>query len=111
MTRSEYEFFDSQTSSGDASPDPLRVRVLDVGERTGDGATHEPTSFQRGWEAGCRSLTQAIMEAMKPTRKGGIPRIDVYRFDAIVERHLSEVGIPRGPDDAERYEFFQNDNP
>ncbi len=60
---------------------------------------HRATDFQLGWDAGCRSLTEAVLAAMKPTRKGGTPRIDLYKFDSVVERHLSRVGIPRGPDD------------
>jgi len=47
--------------------------------------------FERGWYEGCRSLTEWLAKEFKSRRKGATPSMDLYRFDALVEKHLEYV--------------------
>jgi hypothetical protein len=49
------------------------------------------SEFERGWYAGCRSLTECLFEEFKPRRKGAIASMDVIRFDSLVEKHLEHI--------------------
>lgn len=55
------------------------------------------TDYQRGWADGVRSLIQLVTDNMKPTRPGTVPRIDMHRFDSLVERWLGRVSFPADP--------------
>jgi len=59
------------------------------------------TEFERGWYAGCQSLTRYLFKEFKQKRAGAIRTMDVVRFDALVERHLGHVE-PKDPQDEPR---------
>ena len=54
--------------------------------------------FERGWYAGCQSLTRYLFKEFKAKRKGAIRTMDVIRFDSLVEKHLEHVK-PAEPND------------
>jgi len=57
----------------------------------------ELSTYQRGWDDGQRHLVKLIVREMRAKRRGSIPSIDIFHFDAVVERDLTRTGFPPDP--------------
>ena len=55
------------------------------------------SDYQRGWADGQRHLVRLIVSEMRAKRRGATPSIDMYHFDALVERDLTRTGFPPDP--------------